>query len=248
MIEISQISKMFLDGEKPVIALQPTSLQIKEKEFVIVVGANGSGKSTLLNIIAGTLLFDEGNISVDGNDISALKEHERSRFIARVFQNPQSGTASDLTIIENFRLATLRTQSKNLQLGIDRKFIDSIRERVSWLNLGLEDRLNRKMGALSGGQRQALTVLMSTMDDFKLLLMDEPTAALDPKSAELIMKLTTRILNQMQVSVLMVTHQTKQVIDYGNRVIQMASGQIIRDLDNVSKEKLTLNEIVNWFD
>ncbi|HMR46158.1 MAG TPA: ATP-binding cassette domain-containing protein [Bacteroidia bacterium] len=248
MIEISQISKMFLDGEKPVIALQPTTLQIKEKEFVIVVGANGSGKSTLLNIIAGTLLFDEGNISVDGNDISALKEHERSRFIARVFQNPQSGTASDLTIIENFRLATLRTQSKNLQLGIDRKFIDSIRERVSWLNLGLEDRLNRKMGALSGGQRQALTVLMSTMDDFKLLLMDEPTAALDPKSAELIMKLTTRILNQMQVSVLMVTHQTKQVIDYGNRVIQMASGQIIRDLDNVSKEKLTLNEIVNWFD
>jgi putative ABC transport system ATP-binding protein len=248
MIEISQISKKFFDGEKPVIALQPTSLQIKEKEFVIVVGANGSGKSTLLNIIAGTLLFDEGSIYVDGNDISALKEHERSRFIARVFQNPQSGTASDLTIIENFRLATLRTQSKNLQLGIDRKFIDSIRERVSWLNLGLEDRLNRKMGALSGGQRQALTVLMSTMDDFKLLLMDEPTAALDPKSAELIMKLTTRILNQMQVSVLMVTHQTKQVLDYGNRVIQMASGQIIRDLDNVSKERLTLNEIVNWFD
>ena len=248
MIEVSQISKKFFDGEKPVIALQPTSLQIKVKEFVIIVGANGSGKSTLLNIIAGTILCDAGKIAVNGKDITALKEHERSRFIARVFQNPQSGTASDLTIIENFRLAALRSHSKKLSIGIDKKFVDFIRERVSWLGLGLEDQLNRKMGALSGGQRQALTVVMSTMDDFKLLLMDEPTAALDHKSAELIMQLTTRILSQMPVSVLMVTHQTKQVIDYGNRVIQMSSGQIIRDLDKASKEKLTLNEIIHWFD
>ncbi len=249
MISLSGISKTFNKGNPNEISLLNNfNLEIKKNDFIIVVGSNGSGKSTLLNIIAGAIQIDRGSIFLNEKEISKIKDYKRSLWLARIFQNPLAGTAPDLTILENFRLASLRTKNKALTIGTGVKFKEKVRERIAVLNLGLENKLDQEMGSLSGGQRQALSLLMSIMDDTKLLLLDEPTAALDPRTSVLIMDLANKVIKEFNLTALLVTHQMKDVIGYGNRVIQMKEGQIIRDFRKEGEEQLILTDIYKWFD
>jgi len=249
MIELRNISKTYnRKSTDPVVALNDISLTIPEKSFVVVVGANGSGKSTLLNAIAGTTRVDSGSIFIDNTDITRLRDYQRSRWIARIFQDPLMGTAPELTVMENFRLAALRTTSKRLKTGTDEKFAKSVKEKVYILGLGLEHKLNQPMGTLSGGQRQALTLLMAVMDETKILLLDEPTAALDPKTSALILRLADRIIREFSLTVLFVTHQLKDALYYGNRIIRMDGGIIVQDYANTAKTALTIGEVFQWFE
>ena len=248
MIEFINIQKTFSAGTvHEVKAVKDLNLVIQEKEVVVIVGSNGSGKSTLLNLLAGNIFPETGKILLDGIDVTGLKDYQRSKWIARIFQDPLAGTAPDLSILENFRMASLRTHGKTLKLGIDRKFIDSIQEKVSGLGLGLETKLNQNMGSLSGGQRQALTLLMATSDETKLLLMDEPVAALDPKTAGVIMKLANDIIKQSNLTAIMVTHSMRDVMEYGDRLIMLKNGKIDRDLSETTKKNIQLNELYDWF-
>lgn len=248
MISLQHISKTFNKGQiNEVRALNSMDLSIEKGEFVVLVGANGSGKSTLLNLLAGQILADSGTIKIDGNDVTRLEDFQRSRWIARIFQNPLMGTAPDLSIVENFRLASIRTRSKTLTIGNNRTFEQIVREKVSILNMGLEDKIHQAMGTLSGGQRQALTLLMGVMDDLKLLLMDEPTAALDPKSADIVMKTAQEIIQNAGLTAVLVTHHIKDACTYGNRIIQLQQGSFIRDIQGVEKSMLTEMDIYKWF-
>lgn len=248
MISLRGISKTFAKGSpNEVNLLNDFNLEIKKNDFIIVVGSNGSGKSTLLNILAGVVRINEGSIFLDDKDISQLKDFKRSRWLARIFQNPLAGTAPDLSILENFRLASIRTGSKGLRIGTDKKFRAKVRDRIAVLNLGLENKLDREMGSLSGGQRQALTLLMAIMDETRLLLLDEPTAALDPRTSELIMNLADKVIKEYSLTALLVTHQIKDVLGFGNRVIQMKEGKIIRDMLKIEIEKLSITDIYEWF-
>jgi len=248
MIELQGVSKVFNRGEvNEVTALQEVSLTVAEGEFVVLVGANGSGKTTLLNLISGAILPGEGRVCLHGQDVTRLPEHRRSRWVARVFQDPLGGTAPSLSILDNFRLAALRTRPKRLTIGINEAFKRRVRERIASLGLGLEDQLQQAMGSLSGGQRQALTLLMSTMAPTDILLLDEPTAALDPKSAEVVLRTAERIIRKQQLTTLLITHNLAQAQHYGNRLIQMEQGRIARDLDAAAKQKLKVDEMVSWF-
>ena len=248
MIDLQNISKTYNKGKvNEVNAIVNLSLSIKPQDFVVVVGANGSGKSTLLDLIAGSILADEGCIEMDGKNVSKWPDYKRSRFIARVFQNPFSGTSADLSILDNFRLAALRTQNKALKIGIDTQFKKRVSEQIAQLGMGLENKLLQPMGSLSGGQRQALTLLMAVMDDVKILLLDEPTAALDPRSADVVLKIANQLAQQYQLTTILITHNLKDAFQNGNRILQMAEGKIIRDLNYSSKNKLTQNEIFSWF-
>lgn len=248
MISLRGISKTFAKGSpNEVNLLNDFNLEIKKNDFIIVVGSNGSGKSTLLNILAGVVRINEGSIFLDDKDISQSKDFKRSRWLARIFQNPLAGTAPDLSILENFRLASIRTGSKGLRIGTDKKFRAKVRDRIAVLNLGLENKLDREMGSLSGGQRQALTLLMAIMDETRLLLLDEPTAALDPRTSELIMNLADKVIKEYCLTALLVTHQIKDVLGFGNRVIQMKEGKIIRDMLKIEIEKLSITDIYEWF-
>ena len=248
MITLSGISKTFNKGNpNEVNLLHDFNLEINKNDFIVVVGSNGSGKTTLLNIIAGTIRVDSGSVILDEKEITHLKDYERSRWLARIFQNPLAGTAPDLTILENFRLAALRTSNKGIKIGTGEKFKKNVRDRLKILNLGLENKLDQDMGSLSGGQRQALALLMAIMDDTRLLLLDEPAAALDPKTSELIMDLAYKVIKEFNLMALLVTHQLKDVVGYGNRVIQMKEGQIIRDFRKNDKEKLNISNIYDWF-
>ncbi len=248
MIELEQITKTYNRGQvNEVAALKDVNLRIGKGEFVVLVGSNGSGKTTLLNVIAGAIQPSEGRILLHGQDVTGLPEHRRSRWVARVFQNPLAGTAPDLSILDNFRLAALRTQRKTLQIGIDRAFRDAVRERIASLGLGLENKLQQPIGSLSGGQRQALTLLMSAMDHTDVLLLDEPTAALDPKSAEVVMQTAERIIRENNLTTLFITHNLRETLRYGNRLIQMAGGQVMRDLETGEKAALTLEDMYQWF-
>ncbi len=254
MIELKNISKIFnRNSANEVVALQNVSLVIPEKSFVVIVGANGSGKSTLLNALAGTIKTDEGQIMIGGNDITELSDFDRSKWIARIFQNPLSGTSPELTILENFRLAALRTEKKTFHIGTGEKFRKLVQNKLKLLGLGLGDKLNQPMGTLSGGQRQALTLLMAVMpfemgrDGTKILLMDEPTAALDPKTSALILDLADKIISQYNLTVIFVTHQLKDALNYGNRIVSMERGKITRDLAGEFKKNLTNNEVFSWF-
>ena len=248
MISLKGISKTFSKGSpNEVNLLNNFNLEIKKNDFIIVVGSNGSGKSTLLNILAGVVRINEGSIILDDKDISQTKDYKRSRWLARIFQNPLAGTAPDLSILENFRLASIRTSSKGFRIGTDKKFRAKVRDRIAVLNLGLENKLDREMGSLSGGQRQALTLLMAIMDETRLLLLDEPTAALDPRTSELIMNLADKVIKEYSLTALLVTHQIKDVVGYGNRIIQMKEGKIIRDMLKIEKEKLSVTDIYEWF-
>jgi len=248
MIELQHISKVFHRGQvNEVTALQQVDLQIAAGDFVVLVGANGSGKTTLLNLIAGAILPTEGKIFFNGEDVTTIPEHRRSRWVARVFQNPLGGTAPDLSILDNFRLAALRTQPKRPVIGINETFRREVRERIAQLGMGLENKLNQPMGALSGGQRQALTLLMSVMDHTDILLLDEPTAALDPRSAAVVMGTAQQIIQDLGLTAILITHNLRDSLQYGNRLLHMADGQIMRDVNAIAKQELTLGEMYAWF-
>ena len=248
MISIRHISKIFNQGKiNEVIALDDISLDIHQGEFVVIIGANGSGKTTLMNIIEGSELPTEGSISIKDTEVTALPEYKRSKWVARVFQNPTNGTAPDLTILDNFRLAALRTQRKNVTIGTDAAFRKRVQEKISTLGMGLENKISQAMGSLSGGQRQALTLLMSVMDDTDILLLDEPTAALDPKSALVVMRLAEKLNQDMGITTILITHNLKDALQYGDRLIQFQEGKIVRDIDKGSKANLTLQDIYRWF-
>ena len=249
MIKLEQISKKFHKGlPNESIAIREVSLEIEHGEYAIVVGANGSGKSTLLNLIAGNIFADNGKIFIDHTDVTSFKDYQRSKFVSRVFQNPLLGTAPDLSVLDNFRLAALRTQHKKLISGINKKFEQSVKEQISVLKLGLENKLHQMMGTLSGGQRQALTLVMGTMANCKLMLLDEPAAALDPRSAELVMEKANDIILMNKLTAILVTHNMKDALQYGNRIIQMKEGIVARDLSSDQKTKLLQEEIYKWFD
>ena len=248
MIELNHIHKVFNKGKaSEVTALGDVSLHIGKGEFVVLIGSNGSGKTTLLNIIAGAELPTLGSVVFDGQVVTDIPEHRRSRWIARVFQNPLSGTAPELSILDNFRLAALRTGRRRLTVGINEAFRQTVRDRVAGLGMGLENKIDLPMGALSGGQRQALTLLMSVMDHTEILLLDEPTAALDPRSAALIMETADRLIREHGLTAVFITHNLKDAHTYGNRLIQMAEGAVVRDMDASAKTRLELPELFGWF-
>src|ERR1700743_3517778 len=248
MIRLSNLHKIYNKGKaNQVNAVNGVELFIKKGEFVVIVGANGSGKTTLLNLVAGSVLPTLGMISIAGEEVTKLAEYDRSKWIARVFQNPLSGTASDLSILDNFRLAAIRTQSKGLSIGIDNAFKKKVKDTIATLGMGLEDKIEQLMGTLSGGQRQALTLLMSVMDSCKVLLLDEPTAALDPRSADVVMRTADKLIKDFELTTIMLTHNLKDAYNYGNRIIQMAEGKIIKDMTGQKKSALKQNDLFDWF-
>lgn len=247
-MEIQKLDKTFFKGsEQEVHALKNCTLTIPSGEFLVLLGSNGSGKSTLLNCIGGSVIADSGKIIIDGVNIAELPEYKRSKWISRVFQNPLSGTAGDLSIIENFRLAALRTQSKTLHVGVNSKFRNKIKEQVSQLNLGLEKKLDQPMGGLSGGQRQAITLLMAVTDTTQTLLMDEPASALDPKTAELIMNLANLLIKQYSLTAILVTHNLKDAVKYGDRIVILKEGTIAEDMKKSDDKKVTATTLFELF-
>ncbi len=248
MINIKNVHKTFNPGKpNQVNAVKGISFNITDQEFTVIVGANGSGKSTMLDMIAGSVFPDDGNIEIDGEDVTKLPDYKRSQWIARVFQNPMSGTASDLSILDNFRLAAIRTKPKGLAIGVNETFKNQVREKISTLGMGLENKIEQQMGTLSGGQRQALTLLMSVMDSCKVLLLDEPTAALDPRSAALVMKTADDLIKDYQLTAILITHNLKDAYSYGNRIILMGEGLVLKDLNSTEKANLKQNDLFDWF-
>jgi putative ABC transport system ATP-binding protein len=248
MISITSLYKTFNKGQpNQVNAIKEVDLQITAGEYVIIVGSNGSGKSTLLNLISGSILPTSGSIGIDGTDVTKLADYNRSKWIARVFQNPLSGTAPDLSILDNFRLAALRTKPKGFNIGVTETFKNQVKEKIALLNMGLENKTGQLMGILSGGQRQALTLLMSVMDDCRILLLDEPSAALDPRSAQVVMQTANKLIKDFNLTAILVTHNLKDAFTYGTRIIQMAEGSIQHDFNTESKAALTQNDLFSWF-
>ena len=248
MLEIKHISKTFNPGtvnEKQ--ALKDLSLTLKNGDFVTVIGGNGAGKSTLLNAIAGVWLVDEGQILIDGKDVTKLPEFKRAAFLGRVFQDPMNGTAATMGIEENLALAFRRGDKRGLRQGINNSERKLYRDLLAGLGLGLEDRLTSKVGLLSGGQRQALTLLMATLKKPKLLLLDEHTAALDPKTAAKVLDTTETIVNRDHLTTLMITHNMRDAIQIGNRLIMMNNGRIIYDVEGEEKKRLTVEDLLKKF-
>ncbi|UCD27347.1 MAG: ATP-binding cassette domain-containing protein [Planctomycetota bacterium] len=249
MLEIYNACKTF-NPRTPnaVFALQGVNLIVEPGSFVCVIGTNGSGKSTLLNAIAGTFGLDTGSVRIDGSDVTHWPEHRRASFIGRVFQNPFTGTAAGMTIAENIVLALRRGQSRGLRLALNRNLRNEIKGRVRRLNLGLEERLDDSIGTLSGGQRQALTLLMATWIKPRLLLLDEHTAALDPKSAKQIVTLSREIIERDNLTTIMVTHSMQQAVQLGDRLIMMHQGRIISDYRGEDKKRILTNELNETFE
>ena len=249
MLTIDRIAKVFGRGTpNEVRALGGVTLTIEEGSFVIVIGTNGSGKSTLLNAIAGTFLVDSGSITLDGRDITKWPEHQRAQLVGRVFQNPFSGTAPGMTIAENLVLAARRGQPRGLGLALKADMRRELRDRVARLSLGLEERLDNVIGTLSGGQRQALTLLMASWVRPRLLLLDEHTAALDPKSADHVIRLSQDIVARDRLTTLMVTHSMQQASNLGDRLIMMHRGQIIHDFSGAERRRLRPEDLLARFE
>lgn len=249
MLRIHKANKTFnANSVNEVKPLQQISLDIEEGSFVILLGGNGSGKSTLLNAIAGSFQLDSGSITLADQEISQWPEHKRASMIGRVFQNPFSGTAPTMSIAENFALASKRGHFRGLSLACSRHRNDELRERISSLKMGLENRLDTAIGSLSGGQRQALTLLMATWIKPKLLLLDEHTAALDPKSAEQVIELTQKIVNEHGLTTLMVTHSMQQALNLGDRLIMMNRGNISFDCPAKQKSQLKVDDLLAKFE
>ncbi|HEY4415245.1 MAG TPA: ATP-binding cassette domain-containing protein [Verrucomicrobiae bacterium] len=249
MLEIRTISKTFNPGTpNEVRALQRISLTIEEGSFVVVLGTNGSGKTTLLNAIAGTFAVDHGTIELAGTNVTRWPEHRRAKFIGRVFQNPFSGTAPTMSIAENLVLAARRGQPRGLGWALKSSFRDQLRDRVRSLNMGLEDRIDNAIGSLSGGQRQALTLLMATWLKPKLLLLDEHTAALDPKSADQVIRLSDKIIARDKLTTFMVTHSMQQAVNLGDRIILMHRGQILHDLRGAERQRARVEDLLARFE
>lgn len=248
MLKVNNISKTFNPGtvnEK--LALDGLSLQLNEGDFVTVIGGNGAGKSTLLNALSGVWFVDEGSIVIDGVDVTKVPEHKRASYLGRVFQDPMMGTAATMGIDENLALAMRRGNMRGLRSGISKKEREEFRELLKILDLGLEDRLTSKVGLLSGGQRQAVTLLMATLKKPRLLLLDEHTAALDPKTAAKVLETTNSIVKKDNLTTLMITHNMKDAIANGNRLIMMNSGKIILDISGEEKSKLTVDDLLHKF-
>ncbi|MHA6481155.1 ABC transporter ATP-binding protein [Paenibacillus sp. strain BS8-2] len=249
MLKVEGVSKLFNPGtvdEK--IALLDANLHLKPGDFVTVIGSNGAGKSTLMNLISGVMKPDLGNIYIDGNMISGLPEHKRSKWIGRVFQDPLAGTAPRMTIEENMAIAYLRGKSRGFSLGVTKKTRLIFREELVKLGIGLENRMGAKVGLLSGGERQALSLLMATFTRPQILLLDEHTAALDPARAELVTGLTESIVRNLNLTTLMVTHNMEQAIRLGNRLIMMDKGKIILQVDEDRKKELTVERLLGEFE
>ena len=249
MLEIKNIHKTFNPGtinEK--IALDGVNLTLNEGDFVTIIGGNGAGKSTTLNAIAGVWPVDDGSISIDGIDVTGLPEHKRATYLGRVFQDPMTGTAATMQIDENLAMAARRGKKRFLRWGITSKEREHYRELLKQLDLGLEDRMTSKVGLLSGGQRQALTLLMATLQKPKLLLLDEHTAALDPKTAAKVLSLTDKIIEENHLTAMMVTHNMKDAIAHGNRLIMMHEGKVILDIGAEEKKKLTVEDLLQKFE
>ncbi len=248
MLDVQNVYKTFNPGtvnEKA--ALRGVSLTLNDGDFVTVIGGNGAGKSTLLNAVAGVWPVDSGSISIGGTDVTRLPEHKRARYIGRVFQDPMMGTAATMQIEENMALAARRGRKRTLRPGIGRDEREEYRELLKILDLGLEDRLTSKVGLLSGGQRQALTLLMATLRKPDLLLLDEHTAALDPKTAAKVLDATERIVGRDRLTTLMITHNMKDAIVHGNRLIMMYEGRIALDIKGEDKKKLTVEQLLAKF-
>lgn len=249
MLEIRNVTKVFNAGtanEK--VALRNLSLTLNDGDFVTVIGGNGAGKSTLLNAICGTWRLDAGNILVDGKDITRMPEHKRARYLGRVFQDPMMGTAASMSIDENMALAARRGKRRGLGWGITKKEREEYKKELAVLELGLENRLSTKIGILSGGQRQAVTLLMAALKRPQLLLLDEHTAALDPKTAAKVLQISNKIISEHNLTTLMVTHNMNDAIAYGNRLIMMYNGGIILDISGEEKKNLTVPQLLKMFE
>ena len=248
MLDLIDIRKTFnakTVNEK--VALNGVNLHLEDGDFVTVIGGNGAGKSTILNAIAGVWPVDEGKIVIDGVDVTNLSEHRRANLLGRVFQDPMTGTAATMQIEENLALAARRGQKRTLRAGITREEREGYREKLKTLGLGLEDRMTTKVGLLSGGQRQALTLLMATLKKPKLLLLDEHTAALDPRTAAKVLQLSRQIVEENHLMTMMVTHNMKDAIAYGTRLIMMHEGRVILDIKGEEKKHLTVEMLLEQF-
>ena len=248
MLEVKNVTKIFNGGtvnEK--IALSDVSLTLNDGDFVTVIGGNGAGKSTILNMIAGVYPVDGGQIVIDGVDVTKLPEHKRAKYIGRVFQDPMMGTAADMWVEENLAIADRRGKTRGFKWAITKKDKEKYKLALGELDLGLDTRMTTKMGLLSGGQRQAITLLMATLKRPKLLLLDEHTAALDPKTAAKVLEITDRLVKENSLTALMVTHNMKDAIAYGNRLIMMNAGKIILDVKGEEKKSLTIEALLEMF-
>ena len=248
MLELKNIKKYFNAGTVDQVTLFDNfDFTVNSGEFISVIGSNGSGKTTLLNLICGSIAPDAGNIIFEGKDITSLDEYRRAKFIGRVYQDPKMGTCPDLTIIENMALADNKGKNFGLSPAVNKKRIEYYKELTSQCGMGLENRMNVKVGALSGGQRQALALVIAQMTDIKLLILDEHTAALDPKTSENIMKLTDKMVREKGITTLMVTHNLRFAVEYGSRLIMMHEGKCITDISGKEKEKLSIDDLLGKF-
>ncbi len=248
MLEVKNVFKTFNEGtvnEKKV--FEDLSLSLNDGDFVTVIGGNGAGKSTLLNVVAGAYPVDGGHIIIDGKDVTRLPEYKRAKYIGRVFQDPRMGTASDMWVEENMSVADSRGKRRGIKWAITKNDRTRYKELLSMLGLGLEERLSTKMGLLSGGQRQAVTLLMATMSNPKLLLLDEHTAALDPKTAAKVLEITDKLITENKLTAIMITHNMKDAILHGNRLIMMNNGKIIFDVSGEEKKNLTVEILLAKF-
>jgi len=248
MLELKGIHKVYNPGTVNEICLFDNfNLTVKKGEFVSVVGSNGSGKTSMLNIICGSIPVESGSVLAGGKDISGEKEYQRNKRIGRVYQNPAMGTCPSMTILENMSLADNKGKTYGLGRGTQKSRMKHYQELLSQLNLGLEDKLDIKVGALSGGQRQAMALLMSTMTPIEFLILDEHTAALDPKTAELIMKLTDKVIKEKQLTTIMVTHNLRYAVEYGNRLIMMHQGNAVLDQAGEEKTRMSTDDVLHLF-
>ena len=249
MLDLIDIRKTFNSGtinEKK--ALQGVNLHLDDGDFCTVIGGNGAGKSTMLNAVAGVWPIDSGRILIDGKPVEGLCEHQRASMLGRVFQDPMTGTAAGMTIAENMAIAARRGKRRGLGSGIRRKEYDDFRDQLAMLDLGLEDRMTTQVGLLSGGQRQAVTLLMAAMLHPRLLLLDEHTAALDPKTAAKVLALTQKLVTENHLTTLMITHNMKDALHYGNRIIMMSEGRIVVDVDQAIKSSLHVDDLLQMFE
>lgn len=251
MLEIKNLTKIFNLDQAPEfqkLALDNVSITIEDGDFVTIIGGNGSGKSTLMNMISGAYAPTSGSIIIDGVDVTNEPEYKRAKYLGRVFQDPMMGTASNMSIMENLELAIRRGDKRTLRWGFKKENEELFRKTLEGLHLGLEDRLNHKVGLLSGGQRQAVTLVMATLKKPKLLLLDEHTAALDPKTASKVLDLTCKVVEENKLTTLMITHNMRDAIKYGNRIIMLDSGHIILDIKGEEKKNLTIEQLLKKFD
>ena len=249
VLELKNIEKTFYAGTiNENYVLKNLSLDLEDGDYVTVIGGNGAGKSTMLNVISGALHPDSGQVIIDGEDVTKLKEFQRAKYLGRVFQDPMMGTATQLSIAENMAIANRRGKKRTLKWGLPKSEETEYKELLSILDLGLENRLNAKMGLLSGGQRQAVTLLMATIQRPKILLLDEHTAALDPKTASKVLEITDKIVTQNKLTTVMITHNMRDAIKHGNRLVMLDAGRVILDIKGEEKANLTVDQLLKKFE